>query len=226
MTAIPSTSFFVSADRFLDRVPILSTISNITDIFLKCIVNRMSDTTINKYPYFTHLSKKSFSHCFLLLIPVIGNIIVGILNSKNWDKENFVLDAINEDPSALKKASSRLKSSRDFALQVAEKKGITLQYMEENFRKDNEICTLASNQSQGAACEFIHDELKREPEYAIELIRSTYNGAILRFMPELIKNNKDVVIAAVTRTPSAKQFASAELQNDPDVLAAAGQNVA
>ena len=56
-----------------DKVPVLSTLSNLFDLFQKCIV---SQAIVKKSHYYTHLNKKSFFRCVVLLVPIFGNIAV------------------------------------------------------------------------------------------------------------------------------------------------------
>lgn len=71
--------FLVKADRYCDYVPILSTATNFIDLFQKCVVLPfLNQSTIESNHYFKHLQQKSFLRCVLLMIPVLGNILVGI----------------------------------------------------------------------------------------------------------------------------------------------------
>lgn len=73
------TNNWIKADKILDRIPVLSTIANLVDLFQKTIViPRMDKLDIDKSEYYAYLNKKSFVRCTLLLLPVLGNIIVAI----------------------------------------------------------------------------------------------------------------------------------------------------
>lgn len=65
-------------DYILDYVPVVSTVSNLIDITAKLILGNLSNEPIDSFPYFAHLSEKSYLRCITLLIPIIGNIIVGL----------------------------------------------------------------------------------------------------------------------------------------------------
>jgi len=68
-------SRMVSLDNFFDYVPVFSTITNIVDLFQKCLVLPFMDKkNIADSHYFTHIDQKSAGRCALLLIPVIGNL--------------------------------------------------------------------------------------------------------------------------------------------------------
>lgn len=77
------TSSWVRADQIFERVPFISTITSIINLFHKCITIPIKGKLSVKDYYFTYLNQKSFSRCVVLLIPVLGNIIVGIYDSLN-----------------------------------------------------------------------------------------------------------------------------------------------
>jgi hypothetical protein len=66
-------------DRACDYVPVVSTITNLVDIFEKCAFSGCcSSKSINSNRYFSHVNDKSSLRCVVLLVPILGNIIVGI----------------------------------------------------------------------------------------------------------------------------------------------------
>lgn len=72
-------SLLVRADRFCDYVPVVSSIVNLFNLFQKCVVFPFQEKSVllSSY-YWKKIDKKSFVRCFLLLIPVVGNIIISI----------------------------------------------------------------------------------------------------------------------------------------------------
>lgn len=101
MNNISNTSnIFVKTDCFCDYVPFVSSITNLVDLFQKCVVLPfiecvvlpfIDNATITSNHYYKHINEKSFVRCFLLVIPVIGNLIVGIydLYKKKHDDDNI-----------------------------------------------------------------------------------------------------------------------------------------
>lgn len=65
-------------DHILDYVPVISTVSNLIDITAKLVLGNLTKDPIDSFPYFAHLSEKSYLRCVTLLIPIVGNIIVGL----------------------------------------------------------------------------------------------------------------------------------------------------
>ena len=89
--------FFVKVDAACDYIPVVSTASNLIDLFQKCVIlPLMNKQSIANNHYYTYLKEKNVSRCLVLLIPVIGNIIIKIC-----DYRKFKL--IQKDPSILKK---------------------------------------------------------------------------------------------------------------------------
>jgi hypothetical protein len=72
-------SFLVETDCVCDYVPFVSSLSNLVDLFQKSVILPfMAEKTILSNHYFEHLDQKKYLRCLILIIPVIGNLIVGI----------------------------------------------------------------------------------------------------------------------------------------------------
>ncbi|MDF2549691.1 MAG: hypothetical protein K0S07_758 [Chlamydiales bacterium] len=105
------SEFFVQLDKIADHIPIVSTISNATDLFLKIFI---PNSTPPEKTYRYHLQEKSKIRCALLLIPGV-NIVVAL--SENSIKKTFTenhfrktnVDAFNE----LKRDQSLIQSLGD-----------------------------------------------------------------------------------------------------------------
>jgi hypothetical protein len=71
------SSLLVKVDLLCDYIPLVSTASNLIDLFQKYVVLPfLAKETSNRY--YQHLQQKSFFRCIALIIPILGNIIVGI----------------------------------------------------------------------------------------------------------------------------------------------------
>ncbi|MBS4168608.1 HEAT repeat domain-containing protein [Parachlamydia sp. AcF125] len=76
---IKNVNFLLKADQVSDYIPVISTLTNLIDLFQKYVVlSRKQKVNVSKNHYYAHLQQKSFSRCIVLLIPVIGNILVAI----------------------------------------------------------------------------------------------------------------------------------------------------
>ena len=77
----------VRFDASADRIPGVSLVTNLVNLAQKAIViPLMSQETVEKSRYYTHLQQKSFSHCMLAVIP-------GVMSSINSaEKEQIYSD--------------------------------------------------------------------------------------------------------------------------------------
>lgn len=72
-------SALTKIDQICDYIPIASTITNFIDIFEKCAFSVCCGCeSINSNRYLSHINDKSILRCVTLLVPVLGNIVVGI----------------------------------------------------------------------------------------------------------------------------------------------------
>lgn len=86
-------------DHILDYVPVISTVSNLIDITAKLVLGNLSNEPIDSFPYFAHLSEKSYLRCVTLLIPIVGNIIVGLHDTIGNPFTELEDSALNSSPS-------------------------------------------------------------------------------------------------------------------------------
>lgn len=64
-------------DAACDYIPLVSTLTNLIDLFIKFVLPYfVSQDAIRLNHYYRHLEKKSFSRCFLLAIPFVGNMLI------------------------------------------------------------------------------------------------------------------------------------------------------
>lgn len=117
-------TFLVKADNFCDYIPCFSTVSNLIDLFQKCvIVHLINKQTVINSRYFTHLKQKSFLRCTVLLIPVIGNVLIGIYDFKNRKQEDKSwLTPNREEKTALNDASEKLQLSNPTPIELPHSK--------------------------------------------------------------------------------------------------------
>lgn len=71
----------VNFDYYADYIPIISSVTNLVDLFLKYVVSpRLSEANLKQNHYLAYLDTKKPMRCIYLLIPIIGNIFVAILD--------------------------------------------------------------------------------------------------------------------------------------------------
>lgn len=73
------TENLISLDRTADYIPVISSVSNIVDLFLKyVVVPRISNDTVQNR-YWTHIRNKDLYRSMILIaLPIIGNICVAL----------------------------------------------------------------------------------------------------------------------------------------------------
>lgn len=68
----------IRIDQFSDYIPAASTVTNFVDIFEKCVFREFKTKGIDKNRYFFHIKNKSILRCIVLLVPILGNIFIGL----------------------------------------------------------------------------------------------------------------------------------------------------
>jgi Domain of unknown function (DUF4116) len=190
-------NFFVKADNVCDYIPAVSTLSNLTDLFQKCVVLPFVSTqSITNSHYYTHLKNKSILRCIILLIPVVGNIIVGIYDFANrkYNDRDFMLAAVKQDGLALEDANEQFKDDREVVLAAVQQNGWALEDASEQFKEDRDFM-LAAVQRNGLALRFASEQLKDDREVVLAAVQQ--NGLVLRDASEQLKGDREVVLAAV-----------------------------
>lgn len=72
-----NSDLLIKIDVYSDYVPCASTLTNLVDLFQKCVVlPLMSKETIKKSHYFSHLQDKCFFRSIILIIPILGNLFI------------------------------------------------------------------------------------------------------------------------------------------------------
>ena len=202
MNSISKGGFFVIVDKASDYLPCVSTVSNLIDLFQKCVVLPFMDKqTIANNHYYTYLKEKTVGRCFILLIPGIGNIIIQYYDYRE-------LNSIRRNPLDLQFASERLKNDLTIVLEAVRRNGIALQFASEGLKNDLTVVLEAVRQN-GMALQFASEGLKNDQTAVLVAVRR--NGMALQFASERLKNNQTVVLEAVRQNGMALQFASEDL---------------
>lgn len=66
----------INIDIACDYIPVVSTISNLVDLFQKTVTIPEPRNGVLDYPYYTYLREKENFRCLMLLVPVLGNIFI------------------------------------------------------------------------------------------------------------------------------------------------------
>ncbi|MEM7174310.1 MAG: DUF4116 domain-containing protein [Chlamydiota bacterium] len=227
------------SDRFLDYVPLVSTLTNLFHLFQKYVVLRsIEKKSAHINHYYNHLDQKSTSRCVLLLVPFLGNISVAIYDFANrkYNDENFMLDAIRKNYSVLRHASKRLKSSKEFMLGAISS---PLRFSPSIFSRevvDHEDIVKSireDNKKLETILYYASDQLKNDREFMISITRAhrVYNrelGRIFYTASKRVKNDKELILDAVKedskRLETVFYYASDQLKNEKFVLDAISED--
>lgn len=172
-------------DKKTDYVPIVSTVVNLTNLFVKCVILPMSKAeSINRSHYFTHVQDKSYIRCLTLLIPILGNIVVALYDwhaNRKIDSSSTsqtINRATELPPSEAEIAVERrrLESPRERALTFVRRGGESLRYITEY--QDDDFVVLEAVSANGLALEFASDRLKSDREIIQAAIENNPRAAI------------------------------------------------
>lgn len=184
---------FTSLDKVADYIPVISTLSNLTDLFIKSVIlPHVKQEKIEKHHYFVHLQEKDLSRSLKLLVPVIGNLIIALKDlSKNVyikkyydqhehqlkidgnalritpkhvrDSTKLVTVAVRSDGLALQYASKRIQNKKSVVLEAVNKKGEAIQFASDRLRRDKKVA-LKALKNNPKAYKYIDEELKKDPD--------------------------------------------------------------
>ena len=160
------------------------------------------------------------------------------------NNKEIVLAAVSKDSYALKYASEELKNNKQIVLAAVSKYGTALEYASKNLQNNKEIALAATN-SNWRSIKYLNDKLQNDKDVVNSLINNksfelrdnsenfitqnkqivlaavSKNGYALKYASKELQNNKEIVLAAVTNYGPALQYASKELKNYKQIVLAA-----
>jgi hypothetical protein len=198
MEALSGATWLVTADKICDYIPVVSTATNLINLYQKCVsIPELPERTITESHYFTHLQQKDFERCIILLVPIIGNILIGFLDigffqeefqvlvflgaierkdavaiKKYNDNTDLVLQAIIKNPKAYEYASIRLKRDRDFYTRLDVENQATI-FLNAIQKHDNEIISLFNDNREVIIKAISLDSLCQVPNFISERLKAS-----------------------------------------------------
>jgi general stress protein YciG len=171
-----------------------------------------------------------------------------VLATHPSNREN-VLKAVRRDGCALELASDTFKADRELVLEAVRNNGWALEYADDSLKADREV-VLEAVKGKAYALQHASDTLKADREVVLEAIRDYDHGfgdgeGALQYADESLGADREVVLEAVMkggynleyasdslkadrefvleaiRNGGELQYASEELQNDPEIKKAA-----
>eukprot|EP00405_Crypthecodinium_cohnii_P048944 CAMPEP_0206606502 /NCGR_PEP_ID=MMETSP0325_2-20121206/51383_1 /ASSEMBLY_ACC=CAM_ASM_000347 /TAXON_ID=2866 /ORGANISM="Crypthecodinium cohnii, Strain Seligo" /LENGTH=413 /DNA_ID=CAMNT_0054122917 /DNA_START=72 /DNA_END=1313 /DNA_ORIENTATION=+ len=137
-------------------------------------------------------------------------------SSKLQSDKELVLDIVRRNGFTLAYASKKLRGDRDVVLQAVQQTAAALQLASDELRKDKEIVLTAMKQAP-VTLQDAHNELLGDAEFMLEAAKLSGHDA-LRCAGRQLREDKELVRAAVKQNGNALEFASGALQEDPDLL--------
>lgn len=94
---------WVKADNILDYVPIISTVTNCTEILAKYFFpHYLAEKAHHKIHIAVHINNKSYPRCFIGMVPVLGNLLIFIYSLKQKSPlEKLTPEAEKGNPGAM-----------------------------------------------------------------------------------------------------------------------------
>ncbi len=207
-------SLLVQADRACDYIPVLSTVTNLIDLFQKCCC---SCEPKPKDHYYKHIQDKSVLRCITLLIPVVGNLIVALYDACSVPSDRQkLLAAINRDAAVFQRSTSPLKHERQFILDAVRANPAVVRYLQ---GIDEEIALLAVS-IDGMVLEWIPEqiqstdrdrdgiEISRALDYRKVVLKAVKQNGLAYAYAGNLQNNAEVLEAAVRQNAGAYYYAS------------------
>lgn len=166
MVFMQKTNFLVKTDNICDYIPVISTATNLSYLFQKTVVIPFaSDETIVNDHYYQYINEKSFARCITLLIPVVGNIVVGLYDLSRRD-QTCMLVAIFFNHQSYPTASPELQNNNEFNLASLKQNGRVLKYLSPELKNNKEF-VLAAVKSDDRAYFYANKELRGDTEITL-----------------------------------------------------------
>lgn len=115
MNKVSGTSFLSTVDAYADKLPFASPFTNLGYLFVKAGQAFEGANVEPKSRHFAYIKDKSTLRCFLLLIPIIGNIIVAVMD-RNSRKAARALEQSEQAQSTKDRPRSDFRKWDNFCL--------------------------------------------------------------------------------------------------------------
>jgi len=145
----------------------------------------------------------------------VGTSFQHAAESLKSDK-NFVLEVVKTNGYAvIKYASQNLQADKDIWIAAVTKNGNSWKYASDHLKSDKDVLFTAFK-DQGLT---LNENMTAKQ---LMIAKVTQDGNALEYASDDLRKNKEVVQAAVTHTGAALKFAKGGLNQDADMLKAAG----
>lgn len=155
--------------------------------------------------------------CFLLIIFISLNLtwIENKLTVNKISKVNskeIALQQVIENNEFFKYLPNEFKNDKELALISVRINPLNLQYLSPDLRADLEIVSEAICRN-GFALNYAAEFLRKDRNYILESVSKS--GTLLKDLDFDLKNDEEIVIAAIMNDPTAIQYASQRIKDNP-----------
>ncbi len=183
------STILVQSDLFFERIPLISFAVNMTDLFLKHVfIPFLSDKTITSNKYLSYLDAKENWECVVLSIPGLGLLIS--------DEQRSHRNNIN----VVKYKSQILEFIKKDSIAPRRNAHSDLNYIDVGFINTHVLSS----------------PYMRDPDIAFAVVKKY--GYLLANASKTLRNNSEIVKAAIQNSVGAFQFASNNLQQDSEII--------
>eukprot|EP00401_Gymnodinium_catenatum_P050660 CAMPEP_0117608300 /NCGR_PEP_ID=MMETSP0784-20121206/80737_1 /TAXON_ID=39447 /ORGANISM="" /LENGTH=394 /DNA_ID=CAMNT_0005411569 /DNA_START=63 /DNA_END=1247 /DNA_ORIENTATION=+ len=166
----------------------------------------------------SHREATKFIHQRELVEDLVGRNFFSFQNGLRADP-GIIEAAAMQNPHTLAFAPHDILSNKEFILRAVRRNGLALRYASEEMQADKEVVCAAINENPGAF-RFAAEEVAGDREVVLRTLAR--RGIMLGDVAQSLKVDRSVVLVAV-RQNAALQYASEDLQNDPDLQFEADQ---
>lgn len=181
--------------------------------------NKYCQAVSRKGIYIKKVPQEYLNKDIILLAVENNGLVLNYIPDKYKDIEDVVLTAINQNLYAIEFASIEQKKNRNIIIRVIEKMNNSkiLMYIDPSFHNDKELMLLAiKNDSKNNVLAYVSDNLKDDFDIVFAAVKK--NGHALREASDNLKNNKTIGLEAIKNAPNSIQYLSSELKNDDEII--------
>lgn len=193
----------VKLDNLCDYAPGVSSLSSLVNLIQKiAVIPLMKESSITNSSYYTHLKEKSFLRCIILLIPGIGNLIVGLYDFFKKDDLNSAILFVVKNPERLQSMSKEFLNNESNMSILVSLNGLALEYAGEKVKRNESIVREAVDQNL-EALQFASLHLRNNGPFMLSMVQK--DGSLYGYAGSSLKNHKSRWILEATSLYDTKK---------------------
>lgn len=200
-------NFLAHVDHYSEYVPVISYITLFVNAIQdKLIISKMESNQVFENKYFAHIKSKSTTRKIVLLVPLIGNIIVAVLDAlfKSSNDRNFQLERIKNNGELMRFARAELKSDFEFVKEAVTHDSFAIHFVEDQLKNHKEIIL--------AAIKSLQNFQNENPEKVFEVRNKSLQ--IAKGLNEANRADSEIMDSLVQLNGELIYYSSPELKED------------